>query len=266
VLIHSPDPRYGEFVCEVDGADGTNSILALKPRTATEFTILDPRKPRPAGTTTGKPGWITRIIGINRQKDEIELQDEAGWKLAGVPATWRTGDRVTIAPGSYYTVVNLTRGESRTGSFIGFGSFVPGAGSNAAEPSAAPGPVAAKIVQEGLTGRYSAEWDALHPAFKAIVDRARFAACERQGSKLLGKLTIKSVESEPGPPVGKGTVPIVGTTRYLALVTVSITYTPAGHAQDQLARLQIPLIPYDGRWVRALGQDDVDAYKAGRCP
>jgi hypothetical protein len=266
VLVHSPNRRYGEFVCEVDGADGTNSTLALKPKTATEFTILDPHKPRPAGTTTGKPGWITRIIGISREKREIELQDEADWKLAGVPATWRTGDRVTVEPGSFYSVVNVTRGESRTGSFIGFGSFVPGAGSNAAEPSAAPGPVAAKIVQEGLTGHYSAEWDALHPAFKAIVDRARFAACEHQGSKLLGKLKIKSVEPEPGPPVGKGTVPIVGATRYLALVTVSITYTPAGRAQDQLARLQIPLIPFDGKWVRALGQADVDAYKAGRCP
>jgi len=266
VLVNSPDPRYGEFVCQVDGADGTSSILALKPKTATEFAILDPRKPRPAGTTTGKPGWVSRIIGISREKHEIELEDEAGWKLTDVPAAWHVGDRVTVESGSFYTVVDLTRGQSRTGSFVGFGSFVPGAGSNAAEPSAAPGPVAAKIVQEGLTGHYTAEWDALHPAYKGIVTRTRFASCERQGSKQLGQLTIKSVEAEPGPPVGKGTVPIVGATPYLALVTVSITYTPAGHAQDQLARLQIPLIPYEGRWVRALGQADVNAYRAGRCP
>src|SRR5262249_3196929 len=209
VLVDSPDPRYGEFVCQVDEAGGASSILALKPKTATEFTILDPRKPRPPGTATGKPGLISRIIGINRRKHAIELEDEAGWKLADVPTSWRTGDRVTVEQGSFYTVVDLSRGQSETGSFIGFGSLVPGAGRSAAEPSSAPGPVAAKIVHEGLTGDYSAEWDALHPAFKAIVSRTRFAACERQGSKLLGKLTIKSVEAEPGPPVGKGKVPIL---------------------------------------------------------
>src|SRR5262245_18216479 len=50
VLAAAPQPRFGEFVCEVNSAGGPRYPLAIQPNTTTTYTALDPRKPRPAGT------------------------------------------------------------------------------------------------------------------------------------------------------------------------------------------------------------------------
>jgi hypothetical protein len=143
---------------------------------------------------------MSRIIGINQRAHEIELEDAAGWKLSGstgLLAGWRKGDHVTIEPGDFYKVVKLTRNQSLTGSFIGFGSFVPGGGGTEAEPKLDPGPIAAKVVKEGFAGAYGAEWDAFHPAFKALVSRARFTGCERKAAKALGPLKSGRATARP---------------------------------------------------------------------
>src|SRR5262245_57432858 len=117
VLIRSSNPRYGEFICEVDTAGGPRYPLGIQPTSNTTYRPLAPGKPRPAGTTHtgGSPRWSKRIIAINQAKHEIELEDEGGWKLsgnAGLLAGWRNGDRITIDPGGFYKVVNLTREQS----------------------------------------------------------------------------------------------------------------------------------------------------------
>src|SRR5262249_17927184 len=125
VLARTGQPRYGEFVCEVDTAGGPRHSIAIQPRSGTTFVILDPHKPRPAGSIhSAKARWSNRIIAINPTRHELELEDEGGWRLSGQTALlggWHDGDRVTIDPGKFYKVVNLTRGQSLTGTFVGFG-------------------------------------------------------------------------------------------------------------------------------------------------
>src|SRR5262249_18372480 len=132
VVRSSPNARFGEFVCEVDAAGGQRYPLGIQPTSNTTYRALDPGKARPAGTTRtrGSARWTKRIIAINLAKHELELEDEAGWKVSGTGlAGWRNGDRVTIDPGDFYKVVNLTRKQSLTGAFLGFGAVVPPAAS-----------------------------------------------------------------------------------------------------------------------------------------
>jgi hypothetical protein len=119
---------YREFACAVFEADGSQRIIAIAPASATklDYATLDPGRPRPPGTaatTATALHYDEQIIIIDRAGVTIELEDESLWKLrdpAHLLSTWRLGDSVTIQPGAFYSVVDLTRHEGLEASFVGF--------------------------------------------------------------------------------------------------------------------------------------------------
>jgi hypothetical protein len=119
---------YREFACAVFEADGSQRIIAIAPASATklDYTTLDPGRPRPPGTAATAATALhyeEQIIIIDRAGVTIELEDESLWKLrdpAHLLSTWRLGDSVTIQPGAFYSVVDLTRHEGLEASFVGF--------------------------------------------------------------------------------------------------------------------------------------------------
>jgi hypothetical protein len=147
--------RYGEFICAVVDGSGQQYALALQPLTDTTYRELSPSKPRPAGSTSSTPGWVSRIIAVNPTTNEIELVDEGDWKLSGAPGirSWKVGDRVTIEPGHFYSVADLTTKQSLTGSFQGFGAFTPNGNQTTTTTKSSPAlATATGVTVKGVTG------------------------------------------------------------------------------------------------------------------
>jgi hypothetical protein len=123
---------YGEFACALQLGDGSAVQIAIRPLTATTFAVLDPEKPRPRGTVAAPPyrgGTGQQMIGLVTAAHVIELMDGSTWKLADPShefAGWHVGDVIVIQPGSFYTVVDRTRGQALTGKLLGFGLIDPG--------------------------------------------------------------------------------------------------------------------------------------------
>jgi hypothetical protein len=119
---------YREFACAVFEGDGSQRVIDIAPESATQldYATLDPARPRAARTPqTGAPapGYTEQIIIIDRARATVELEDESLWRLrdpAHLLATWKLGDRVTIQPGDFYALVDLTRDESLEAAFVGF--------------------------------------------------------------------------------------------------------------------------------------------------
>jgi hypothetical protein len=148
--------RYGEFICAVVDASGQQYALAMTPLTHTTYRQLNPSKPRPGSSPTSTaPGWVTRIIAINQQTDEIELVDEGDWKLTGDPGLsgWKVGDKATIEPGHFYSVTDLTAKQSLTGSFKGFGAYTPSGSQTTTTTKPSPAlATASGVTVTGVTG------------------------------------------------------------------------------------------------------------------
>ena len=58
-----------------------------------------------------------------------------------------------------------------------------------------PEPWAIALTKATLGGNFGAEWDAYHPAFKKVVSRDRFIACEKKNAQGI-KIKVRAVESE----------------------------------------------------------------------
>jgi hypothetical protein len=123
---------YGEFACAMGMGDGSQTLIAIRPLTRTTFAVLDATKPRPAGTFAMPPypgGTTQQIVGTLAARRVISLVDDSTWQLTDPRhelAGWKLGDQVVVQPGSFYTVVDRTRGQALTGKFLGFSLIDPG--------------------------------------------------------------------------------------------------------------------------------------------
>ena len=128
VVLRHGSSLFAEFASVTGGLDSPQELLAIRPSTDTAFVRLDPRQKRPLGTvvrSTSPDGQTQPILAINRNRHELELLDNSIWKLTdpkGVLIGWRGDDRVTIQPGTFYNVVDVTRHELLAATFEGFAS------------------------------------------------------------------------------------------------------------------------------------------------
>lgn len=121
---------YREFACAVFRGVPAEYLIAIEPASATQldYVTLHPGRSRPPGADTAGPAakdLVERVIIVDRANHTIELQDQSMWTLrdpTGELSSWRDGDRITIQPGSFYAVVNLTRKQTLNGSFAGYDS------------------------------------------------------------------------------------------------------------------------------------------------
>ncbi len=121
---------YREFACAVFRGVPSEYLIAIRPASPTQldYVMLHPGRPRPVGAQTAGPAakdLVERVIIADQRNHTIELQDQSMWTLrdtAGELATWRDGDRITIQPGDFYAVVNLTRSQTLDGRFSGYDS------------------------------------------------------------------------------------------------------------------------------------------------
>ncbi len=263
---------FSEFVCATGGLDSPQQLLAIEPETDTTFVQLDPAKKRPPGTvvtSTSPDGQTQPIVAVNQHLHEIELLDDSIWKLTdpkGVLIGWRGDDQVTIQPGSFYNVVDVTRHQLLPGTFEGFtsGQSAPGV----PEPTAPGSPVtvALRVVKAQLAGNYSVGWEALHPADQALVSEARFDACQAASRKAAGNVKVTEV-TENSTTSATQAVPPIGTA-FVYDIRIDVTYAKGSSSglPNGLTELDLFFIPYKGRWVQVLAANDYNAYKAGRCP
>ena len=124
------------------------------------------------------------------------------------------------------------------------------------DPAATPaGRAQARFLENVYTGKFDQAYEALYPAHKRIVSRARFAECGR--ARPLGDLQSIEVldvfdEAIRIPGVrerqGKG-------------VRVRVT-----SAQGDVRTFVNPEVKVGGRWRWVLNAKSIHAYRAGRCP
>ena len=119
---------YREFACAVFRGVASEYLVAIQPASATQldFVTLHPSQRRRAGTGQAAPAnedFAERIIIVDRANRTIELQDQSVWRVQdprGLFATWQDGDRITVQPGNFYGIVDLTRRQTLNGSFLGY--------------------------------------------------------------------------------------------------------------------------------------------------
>lgn len=261
---------FAELACTTGGADSPQQLLAIKPETDTTFVQLDPGKPRPPGqvvTSTSPDGQTQPIVAINEHLHEIELLDDSLWKLAdprGILIGWRGDDKVTIQPGNFYNVVDVTRHELLPATFEGFtsGQSAPGVPERTAPGS--PVTVALRVVRAEVAGNDAPGWAALHPADQAVVSKARFEACQAASRKAAGSRRVADV-SENVTTSATQSVPPIGTA-FVYDVELIVTYETHSKVPNGLTRLELYFVPYKDKRVEVLTAADYRAYKAGRCP
>ncbi len=270
VVRRNGSSLFAELACTTGGTDSPQQLLAIEPETDTTFVRLDPAKRRPPGavvTSTSPNGQTHPIVAINQHLHEIELLDDSLWKLTdpkGVLIGWRGDDQVTIQPGDFYNVVDVTRHELLPATFEGFtsGQSAPGV----PEPTAPGSPVtvALHVVRSEVAGNYAAGWEALDEADQAVVSKARFEACQAVSRKAAGNLHVTDV-SENITTSATQAVPLIGTT-FVYDVELIVTYSTHSKLPNGLTQLDLYFVPRKGKWVQVLTPSDYRAYKAGRCP
>jgi hypothetical protein len=127
-----------------------------------------------------------------------------------------------------------------------------------------PAQRAVQVATASLHGRHGVRWGALHPAYQAVVSRARFIACERKNAAALGQIEVVGVQAE-GTSVYHTAMPALGKVD-VNDVTLAITFRPGTGKQEQIAEVESLWVSYKGRWVHLYSPDEYRAYKAGKCP
>jgi hypothetical protein len=116
---------YGAFACALFLEDGTQQLVAIAPasRVRLDYRTLHPAAPSPgAGPVPAQPGFSERIIAVDPERGAVELVDQSVWQVADTRrlASWRPGDRVEVALGDAFDLVDLTRHGSLEARFRGF--------------------------------------------------------------------------------------------------------------------------------------------------
>ncbi len=134
----------------------------------------------------------------------------------------------------------------------------------AAWAAASPAQIAVRVATLSLAGKQGAQWDSLHPKYKAVVTRARFVACERKAAAAIGKIKVLDVSAE-GTQVVNAKLPLLGTVD-VNDVTLAVTYRKGAQTSSQIAEVDSLWVAHRGHWVRIYSPSEYALYKAGKCP
>jgi hypothetical protein len=95
-------------------------------------------------------------------------------------------------------------------------------------------------------------WDTLHPADQAIVNRARYMACQSNSGFDLKKIKILETYAD--------TVDIAGRSTPSTAISVRVT------SDDGITNATMHAVRLNGTWRWILSPADYAAYKQGKCP
>ena len=134
----------------------------------------------------------------------------------------------------------------------------------AASAAASPAQIAVRVATVSFAGKQGAQWDSLHPKYKAVVTRARFVACERKAAAAIGKIKVLDVSAEGTQVVTCQAAAARHGRRERRDARGHLPERCADEQPDRRGRLAL------GRPQGALGADllaeRVRPYKAGKCP
>ena len=124
------------------------------------------------------------------------------------------------------------------------------------DPAATPaGRAQARFLEDVYTRKFDRAYEALYPAHKRIVSRARFAQCGK--ATPLGELQSIEVLEVYDKAIR---IPLVRE-REAKIVRVRLTST-----DGEVLNFEIPEVKVGGRWRWVLNEKSIRAYQAGRCP
>ena len=126
-----------------------------------------------------------------------------------------------------------------------------------------PAPFAVALVKATLGGNFGVQWDAYHPAYKQVVSRERFIACEKKNAQGL-KIKVKAVESE-GVISTPATLPLLGSA-VVDRVKLAVIFSTSGSTEDLATEVTVYAYWTGTTWTRAMTTSDYKTYKAGGCP
>ena len=109
-----------------------------------------------------------------------------------------------------------------------------------------------KVTTQFSRGQSGRLWDTLHPADQAIVNRARYMACQSNSGFDLKKVKVIETYAD--------TVDIVGRSTPSTAISVRVT------ADDGVTNATMHAVKVNGAWRWILPPADVAAYKQGKCP
>ena len=130
--------------------------------------------------------------------------------------------------------------------------------------AASPAQRAVTLARLSLNGAVGAQWDALHPKYKAVVSKTKFVSCERKAAAGIGKIKVLDVAAE-GTNVVQAKLPLLGSVA-VNDVTLAVVYRKGAEQSSRIAELDSLWVSHRGRWVRIYTPAEYKAYKAGRCP
>ncbi|MGZ4332661.1 MAG: hypothetical protein ACXVRJ_00090 [Gaiellaceae bacterium] len=108
-----------------------------------------------------------------------------------------------------------------------------------------------RITVEFSRGQAGRLWDELVPAEQAVVPRATYVACGRNGFRLRAFKVLDQYDE-----------PVAVLARQLPAKAVSVQVT----SDDGVTTATMHAVKVDGRWRWVLSRADLAAFRAGRCP
>jgi hypothetical protein len=107
------------------------------------------------------------------------------------------------------------------------------------------------VTVEFSRGQAGPLWDELVPAEQALVPRATYVSCQRNGFRLRRFEVLEQYDES---------VPVL--TRQMQSTAVSVQVT----SDDGITTATMHAVKVDGRWRWLLSRSDLAAFRAGRCP
>ncbi len=126
-----------------------------------------------------------------------------------------------------------------------------------------PEPFAIALTKATLGGNFGAEWDAYYPAYKKVVTRDRFIACEKKNAQGMN-IKVRAVQSE-GVLSQPAKLPLLGSS-IVDQVKLAVIYSTVPSTQDQATEVTVYALWTGTSWTRVMTSSDYSTYKAGGCP
>lgn len=129
------------------------------------------------------------------------------------------------------------------------GSSGSGSGSGAGQTAAA---FIGQVTTQFARAQSGRLWDTLHPADQAIVNRARYMACQSNAGFDLKKIKVLETYAD--------TVAVAGRSTPSTAISVRVT------SDDGITNATMHAVKLNGAWRWILSPADYAAYKQGKCP
>jgi hypothetical protein len=119
------------------------------------------------------------------------------------------------------------------------------------------------LTKATLGGNFGAEWDAYYPAYKKVVSRDRFIACEKKNAEGMN-IKVRAVQSE-GVLSQPAKLPLLGSS-IVDQVKLAVIFSTVPVTQDQATEVTVYALWTGTAWTRVMTTSDYNTYKAGGCP